>query len=222
MLMGSVYYKHTDHLITGYIESDTSLAGAVSYINTYINAASSYSAGGELTGQYTFYKWWDASLNINIYQSQINLGDGYGASQSALLSWFGKFNTNFHLPAGFTLQLAGMYQSKTDLPINTNSNQPGPPNMQSQSASQGYIKPFYEVDVAVKKMFMSNKLALSLSFNDIFRSRTQDQYTYSDYFVQEYNRLRDPQMLRLNLTYNFGKLETNLFEKKNDNVQMEE
>jgi ferric enterobactin receptor len=221
--MASVYYKHTDHLITGYIEADTNAAaGTTTYINTYINAESSYSMGAELTAQLPITKWWDLSSNVNLYHSKINVAATDAIAQQALWSWFGKLNTNFRLPSGWAVQVSGMYQSKSNLPINTNSNQPGPPNMQSQSASQGYIKPFYEADLAVKKAMLNNKLTASLSFSDIFRSRKQDQYTYSEYFTQDYSRLRNPQMLRLNLTYSFGKIDASLFKRKNNNVQSEE
>lgn len=222
-LMGSVYYKYTNHLITGYIEQDTNAAtGTTTLINSYINAESSNSAGAELTGQLPLTKWWDLTSNVNIYHSKINVDAASAAPQQALWSWFGKLNTNFRLPSGFTVQVSGMYQSKSNLPVNTNANQPGPPNMMSQSASQGYIASFYEVDLAVKKTFLSGKMALALSANDIFRSRVQDQYTYSTYFTQDYSRIRDPQMLRLNLTYNFGKLDVSLFKRKNTHVQSEE
>jgi ferric enterobactin receptor len=221
--LGSIYYKHTDHLIAGYIEADTDPAtGATTYVNTFVNAESSNSVGAELTGQVNLTRWWDVSTNVNLYHSAINVGASGAVDQQALWSWFGKFNTNFRLPSGFALQLSGMYQSKTNLPVNTNAGQPGPPNMQDQSASQGYIKPFYEVDVAVKKTFLANKMAASLSFNDIFRSRTQAQYTYSPYFAQDYSRLRNPRMLRLSLTYNFGKVDASLFKRKNNNVQAED
>ena len=221
--MASVYYKHTDHLITGYIESDTNAStGTTTLVNTYVNAESSYSAGAELTGQLSITRWWDLSANVNLYHSKINVGSADAAAQDALWSWFGKMNTSFKLPSGFSVQLSGLYQSKTNLPVNTNSNQPGPPNMQSQSASQGYIKPFYEADLAVKKTFMAGKVAASMSFNDIFRSRKQDQYTYSAYLTQDYSRLRDPQMLRINLSYAFGKIDASLFKRKNNNTQAEE
>ena len=222
-LMASVYYKYTDHLITGYIAADTDAAtGTTTLINTFINAESSRAMGAELTGQVNLTRWWDLTANVNLYQSKINVSADEGVAQQALWSWFGKLNTNFRLPAGFSIQLSGMYQSKTNLPVNNNGNQPGPPNMQSQSASQGYIKPFYEADLAVKKTFLNNKLAAVLSFNDIFRSRRQDQYTYSTYLTQEYGRLRDPQMLRLNVSWNFGKVDVSLFKRKNNNVQSEE
>jgi outer membrane receptor protein involved in Fe transport len=223
LFMGSVYYKYTDHLITGYIESDTNTStGSTTLINTFVNAESSSSVGAELTGQVNLARWWDLSSNVNIYHSRINVGETEAVPQQALWSWFGKLNMNFRLPSGFSVQTSGMYQSKTNLPVNMNSNQPGPPNMQSQSASQGYIKPYYEVDLAVKKTFLSGKMALTASINDVFRSRKQDQYTYSTYFTQEYTRMRNPQMLRLNLTYNFGKVDVSLFKRKNNNVQSEE
>jgi ferric enterobactin receptor len=220
MLMASVYYKHTDHLITGYIEDDTT-GGTTTLINTYINAESSNTQGAELTGQFTFTKWWDISINYNLYHSKINVGNLDETVAPALWSYFGKWNMNFRLPKNFSIQLSGIYQSKSNLPVNSNQNQPGPPNMQSQSASQGYIKAYYESDVAVKKTFMQNKFAVTASFNDMFRSRRQDQYTSSTYVTQEYNRLRDPQMVRLNLSWNFGKVDVSLFKRKNNNTEGE-
>lgn len=219
-LLASVYYKHTDHLITGYIETDSS-GGTTTLINTFINAENSYSLGGELTLQLPLTKWWDLSTNVNAYQSKINVAATDAIAQQALWSWFGKLNTSFRLPSGWSVQVSGMYQAKSNLPVSTNSNQPGPPQM-NQSASQGYIKPFYEADLAVKKSLLNNKLVVNLSWNDIFRSRKQDQYTYSTYLTQEYSRLRNPQMVRLGITYNFGKVDASLFKRKNNNVQSEE
>jgi outer membrane receptor protein involved in Fe transport len=219
-LLASVYYKHTDHLITGYIETDSS-GGATTLINTFINAESSYNVGAELTLQLPVTKWWDLSTNINAYRSKINVSNPDAVAQQALWSWFGKLNTSFKLPSSWSVQLSGIYQSKSNLPVSTQSNQPGPP-MMNQSASQGYIKPYYEADIAVKKNLLNNKLSLSLSWNDIFRSRKQDQVTYSTYLTQEYSRLRNPQILRLGITYNFGKVDASLFRRKNNNVQSED
>ena len=219
-LLASVYYKYTDHLITGYIETDSS-GGTTTLINTFINAETSYNLGGELTLQLPLTKWWDLSTNFNVYQSRINVSNPDAVAQTALWSWFGKLNTSFRLPSSWSIQVSGIYQSKSNLPVSTQSNQPGPP-MMNQSASQGYIKPYYEADIAVKKNLLNNKLSLSLSWNDIFRSRKQDQVTYSSYLTQEYDRLRNPQIVRLGVTYNFGKVDVSLFKRKNNNVQMEE
>lgn len=217
--LASAYYKHTNHLITRYIDTAVNaVSGHQDLINTYINANSSYTTGAELTLTNNFTKWWDVSTNVNIYNSRINTNN-VSASQDALWSWFGKMNHNFKLPAGFTFQLTGIYQSKTNLPVNDNkNNMGGPPGMQTQSASQGYIKSFYSVDAAVKKTFLKNNAAsVSLSISDIFRTRHTDQYSQSDYFTQYYSRLRNPQLVRLNFTYRFGKMDVNLFKRKNMN-----
>jgi len=212
----SVYYKQTNNLITRFLDTAyNAVSGKEDYINTYVNANNSKTIGAEFTSQNTITKWLDISTNINIYNSKINTNNIDGTSQDALWSWFGKFNSNFKLPAKFTLQLTATYQSKTNLPVNTNTGMGGPPNMQSQSSSQGYIKSFYGIDFAVKKTFLKNDAAaISISISDIFRTRRSDQYSYSSYFIQEYDRLRDPQMVRLNFSYRFGKMDVNLFKRK--------
>jgi ferric enterobactin receptor len=215
--LASVYYKHSTDLITRYLTEELNpLTGNNDIINTYINANSSRSVGAEATAVNYLTKWWDISSNVNVYNSKINTSNVAGSvQQDALWSWFGKFNSNFKLPANFSIQLTATYQSKTNLPINTNTGMPGPPMMQSQNASQGYIKSNWGTDIAFKKSFLKNNVAsVSLNISDIFRTRINSQYSYSDYFTQEYTRLRDPQMFRLNFSYRFGKIDFSIFKRK--------
>ncbi|MBI1782762.1 MAG: outer membrane beta-barrel protein, partial [Sphingobacteriales bacterium] len=162
---------------------------------------------------------WDISTNLNLYNSKINATNLKNTANDAMWSWFGKFNSNFKLPSKFSVQLSATYQSKTNLPVNDNSGgMGGPPMSMSQSAAQGYIKPIYGVDIAIKKSFLKNDAAsVTLSFSDIFKTRKSVQYSYSDYFVQTYSRLRDPQMIRLNFAYRFGKMDMSLFKRKSNN-----
>jgi hypothetical protein len=117
------------------------------------------------------------------------------------------------------MQLSAVYQSKTNLPVNQGGGGMGPGGpQQAQSAAQGYIKPTYGIDLAVKKTFLKNDaLSATLSVSDIFRTRKNEQYSYSEYFIQNYSRQRDPQMIRLNLAYRFGKMDMSLFKRKNNN-----
>ena len=219
-LLFSAYYKYTSNLITPYQDSGVNPVGQPVLINTYENASSSYNVGVEGTATYNFTHWWDASLNINVYNSYINTKSLGQASQPALWSSFGKFNSNFKLPAGFTIQLTATYQSKTQLPINQNQNMFGPPNSQTQASAQGYIKAFYGVDLAVKKTFLKNNAAsVTVTMTDIFRSRWSDQFSESAYFQQEYDRLKDPQLVRVVFAYRFGKMDLNLFKRKDMNSQ---
>ena len=222
-ILGSIYYKHTTNLITRYLTKEQDpVTGQSELINTYINANSSYATGAEVTAQNFLNKWWDISTNINVYNSKVNTNNVTATSQAALWSMFGKFNSNFKLPANYAIQFTTTYQSKTNLPVNTNTGMGGPPMMnQSQSASQGYIKASWGIDLAVKKSFLKNNAAaITLSINDIFRTRVSDQYSSSEYFTQTYNRLRDPQMVKLNFSYRFGKIDASLFKRKTSKGEM--
>ncbi len=221
-ILVSVYYKATDNLITRFQQKENDpVLGKEVLVNTYINANSSYSYGTEFTSVDYINKWWDLTTNINVYNSKINTGYTT-ATENSLWSWFGKINNNFKLPKNYTIQLSANYQSKTNLPVNKGGGGGpggGGPFGQTLSASQGYIKAFYAVDGAIKKTFLKNNAAsITLSFSDIFRTRKQDQHSESAYFIQDYSRLRDPQMIRLNFSYRFGKLDMSLFKRKNMNT----
>ena len=217
-LLISTYYKYTSNLITRYQDSGVNPAGNPVLINTYENANNAYTVGGEVTSTNTLTKWWDISLNLNVYNSHINTTNLKEPSQAALWSWFGKFNSNFKVPGNITIQLTAIYQSKTNLPVNLNNNQFGPPNSTTQSSSQGYIKPYYGFDLAVKKTFLKNQAAsITASMTDIFRTRWSDQYSSSQFFTQEYDRLKDPQLFRLVFAYRFGKMDLNIFKRKDMN-----
>ena len=219
-LLVSGYYKYTTNLITRYQDSGVNPIGEPVLINTYENASNAYTVGGEITSQNTLTKWWDISLNLNVYDAHINTNNLNEASQPALLSYFGKFNSNFKLPSNITIQLTAIYQSKTDLPVNLSSQQFGPPQSNTQSSSQGYIKPYGGVDIAVKKTFFKNQAgSLTVSMTDIFRTRWSDQYSTSQFFTQEYDRLKDPQLVRVVFAYRFGKMDLNLFKRKSMNGQ---
>ena len=216
-ILASVYYKHSTDLITRYQDKQyDAVIGQEVLINTFINANSSRIFGTELTSTNPVTKWWDMTTNLNFYNSQINTDNINGTSQDAIWSWFGKFNNNFKLPMNFSTQLSATFQSKTNIPVNQGGGMGGPPMGQAQSSSQGYMKSSYGVDIAIKKTFLKNNAAsATLSFNDIFKTRRQEQYSYSEYFEQNYNRLRDPQMIRLTFTYRFGKMDMSLFKRKN-------
>jgi outer membrane receptor protein involved in Fe transport len=220
--LGSLYYKHTDNLITRYLSQETdAVSGNTELINSYINANSSYSAGAEATVINTLSKWWDISTNLNFYNARVNTANVTADSPDAIWSLFGKFNSNFKLPSNFAVQFTTTYQSKTNLPVSSGGGgMGGGPMMQSQSSSQGYIAPSWGMDLAVKKSFLKNNAAtITLSVTDIFKTRVSTQYSSSDYFTQTYSRLRDPQMFKLNFAYRFGKLDASLFKRKSNGAE---
>lgn len=49
----------------------------------------------------------------------------------------------------------------------------------------------------------------------MFRTRKQDQHSESQFFTQDYYRLTNPQMVRINVSYRFGKMDLSLFKRQN-------
>ena len=50
--------------------------------------------------------------------------------------------------------------------------------------------------------------------SDIFRSRVNEQIAFNEFFYQDYYRLSNPQLVRLNFTYRFGKMDISLFKRQ--------
>ncbi len=215
--LASIYYKHTTDLITRFQEAAVGAGGEDIVLNTYINANASYVTGLELTSRNKLAKWWELTTNVNLYTSEIKIDNQ--PDQDRLVSWFGKLNNNFRLPKNFIIQLSGEYQSKTILPPGGSSGRGGFGGGMfggPSTTSQGYVRANYGVDIAIRYEFLKNRTAsVSLNMNDIFRTRRQDVHSESEFFVQDMFRRRDPQILRLNFNWRFGKFDANLFKRKN-------
>ncbi len=220
--LASVFFKQNNNLISNYIyrdvNPDTTIAKVDSvYYSTYVNAKNATSLGLELTNRINIWKIWDLTANVNFFHSKINSSNVESGLSNEGWSWFAKMNNSVKLPKGFSIQLSGNYQAKTVLPASSGGGRGGfwgP----SQTTSQGYIKPRYSVDAAVKKDWTwkgGNSASLTLSVNDIFNTNVYGTYSESPYFTQTSERRMDAQIFRLNFNYRFGKMDVNLFKRKN-------
>jgi len=230
--IASVYFKNTNNLITRFLSREADAVTKQEYfINTYINANRSYVTGLELTGRNKITKFWDLTTNANFFTAKIDLDNAPDPDQ--FLSYFFKLNNNFKLPKNITFQLSADYQSKI-------ISSPGGSGGGGRggygggfgggggSASQGYIRPNYGIDAALRYEFLKNKAAsISLNVNDIFRTKKYDAYSASYapsgllQFEQNAVRRRDAQIFRLNFNYRFGKFDANLFKRKNNRTETE-
>ena len=227
--LATLYFRNTNDLITRFQYKDANPNPAKKdsvIISTYANANRSYTYGLELTSKNKVAKWWDLTTNLNLFNSTIQAGNLVGGVTSSQVSWFAKINNNFKLPKNFSIQLSGDYTAKTLVAPGGGGNRGGMGGMMfgggSQPSSQGYIKPVYGADFAIKKEFLKNNAAsLTLQFSDIFRTKVYATHASSQYFVQDNQRRRDPQMVRLNFNWRFGKLDVSLFKRKNMKGEME-
>jgi outer membrane receptor protein involved in Fe transport len=230
-LLVSSYYKHTNDLITGYQYKDINEISKDSAIyNTYINANSSTRYGLEFTTRDAFTKKFDVTTNLNFYHASINSENIKSDLNNSQFSFFGKMTLTQKLGKTnqWTLQANGDYQSKTVVPVNSGGGRMGGFFGGSQSAgSNGYVNPSYGVDVSVRRDIIKNKSGqgyqgnITLSMNDVFRTRIYDVVTSSDFFEQALTRRRDAQVLRLQFNWRFGKIDTSLFKRKNLKGEME-
>ncbi len=237
--LASAYMRNTDNLITRnqYKDRNPNPAKPDSVIiNTFANANRSFTVGLELTGKNKISSWWDLTTNINLFNAQLKAGNIAGGLNNSQFSWFIKINNSFKLPENYSIQFSGDYQAKTLLPPSSSGGGGGGGGGrgggmmfgggggfgQQPASAQGYIKPIYGVDFSIKKDFLKNNMAsLTLQVSDIFRTRLNATHAESVFFVQDNERRRDPQLVRLNFNWRFGKMDISLFKRKNMKGEME-
>lgn len=220
----SIFYKQNENLITRFQYKDVSpIAGIDSSVfNTYANANSSQLYGIELTNRMPITKTWDLTVNVNLFNSKINGNNIQQNLTNERVSWFTKINNNIKFKKGWSLQLSADYQAKTVLPQEGGRGGGGRGGMMwgggVQSSAQGFILPRYSFDIAIRKDWQwknGRSGSLTLSMNDFARTQLFQSTALSPFFYQESERRRDPQVLRLNFNYRFGKFDPNLFKRKN-------
>jgi outer membrane receptor protein involved in Fe transport len=228
--LASAYFKHNTNLITRYLYKDVSplKVGDSAFFSTFRNANNSVTYGLELTNRIPVTKWWDNTLNLNLYNSKINGGTELAGITNERVSWFVKMNNNFKVAKGWSVQFSGDYQAKSVLPQSGGGGGGGRGGQGgggmmfgggNVGTAQGYIRPRYSFDMAVKKDFTwkgGRTASLTLSANDIFKTQMYSTYTLSPYFEQDSERIRDQQVVRLNFNYRFGKFDAQLFKRKNN------
>ncbi|MEO6639462.1 MAG: TonB-dependent receptor [Ginsengibacter sp.] len=224
-VIATIYYRNTDNLIARYQYRDRNPNSSKQdsiFITSFANANSSNAYGLEVTATNKLADWWSLTTNVNVYNSTINSSNLQTAVTNQRVSWFGKFNNTFKLPKNYSIQFTGDYTSKTITPPNRSGGGGGRFFGGGDLANaNGYTDPVYGFDLALKKDFLKDKTAsLSLSMNDIFRTKvyrthSESYFSKTVYTIQDNNRRRDPQQVRLSFNWRFGKFDVGLFKRKN-------
>ncbi len=189
----SAYYANTKNLIekiTANVDSVTAKkynVAPTTLISKPVNIASGTTYGLEGTGHFQFLPIWDATVNLNFFQNQLQVGNADPSlKNNSGLVWFSKINTNLKLPKNFSFQVNANYESPKVI-------------------TQGTLKETYWIDVALKKNFLKNKATLVLNCSDIFNTHS----TVTNYDLLRYseiiNRVKETRIFNINFTYRFGK-----------------
>lgn len=218
-LLISVYYKQASDLITSYQfqEFDVDLNRDV-VITSYANSSNSEAYGVEITLRNKLTKSIELTSNVNLYNSKVDASNVEAGLVNERFTWFAKENIDIRLPAGFTMQLSGEYQGPAAF---TPSDGGGHGWRGVTNSAQGYTIGRGYVDAAIRKDLFKRKVSLTASIQDIFGTRKSGSYSESEFFIQDSWRIRNPQTVRVNLSYNFGKVDASLFKRKNNRMNNE-
>lgn len=224
-LLVSIYYKSASDLITSYQTPETDPFGREVIVTTFTNANSSEAYGMEFTLKNPVTKWLDFTTNLNLYNSKIDASNIEENLTNEQFTYFLKENVTVKLPANMTMQVSAEYRSRAGFtPASSSSGRfgggpgGGGPHGGPSSSAQGYSIPVFFTDVSLRKNFMKNKMTLTLSVQDIFATRRMGTHSESALFIQDSERFMQPQQVRMNLSYRFGKMDTALFKRKNTNT----
>ena len=219
----NAYYKKTENLIAR-IQNQQNIGGSDIIVNSFINANASQVYGIEFINKNNITPKIEVTTNLNLYGSTLSIPNLPVLTDA--LSWFAKLNSSYKLKKNYTIQLSGEYQSQSVLPPGGSANQGGGGRGGmggggfgggQNVGTQGFIKAFYSVDLAVRKEFWKEKRgSISINMNDIFRTKINAIRTETNLFIQDVARRRDPQVLRINFSYRFGKQDMNLFKRKSN------
>ncbi len=183
-LAATLFVKNTLNPITAFsmpLSRDTLL-------NTFMNANSSNTYGAEFVVKIPILKWWNATTNLNMFQTAINADNlSQGLSHSGF-SWFAKLNSDMKISDRCSFQLTGNYSG-------------------AEIMAQGKTMPSGGMDAAVKRDLLKNKAAtLVVSLSDIFNTQRERIRTWSDnIFFQDALSKPLTRVLKVNFTYTFGK-----------------
>lgn len=229
-LLVSAYYKRSTNLVTRYLfEEYDPVRQDTILVSTFQNANASTAYGVEFTLKNTLWKVLELTTNLNFYNSIVDATNVQAGLENEQFTYFLKENLSLKLPKSFTVQLNGSFQSRTAFDTGASSGGGrgggghgggggwgGPTN-----TAQGYTIPVWFVDFSLRKDLWKRTGSLTLSVQDIFRSRRTGSYSGSSFFIQETWRRRDPQLARLTFSYRFGKFDVSLFKRKNTRVETE-
>jgi outer membrane receptor protein involved in Fe transport len=179
-LSGSIYHRY----ITQTVENVTIFEDGVN-ITKPMNIGTNQVTGLEVNGKVTPNDWWAVNVDFNY-----NYFDRTGTYESRPFGfttnqWTGRITNKFDLPADFTLEIVGDYQS-------------------SFQTFERLNKGFALADIGLRKKIVKGKAIVNLSVRDVFASRVTESEVVSADFSQYSFRQRG-RFINLGVSYGFGK-----------------
>lgn len=221
-ILASVYYKQASNLIAAYqfTEFDPNLNRDVVIIS-FANSNTASALGGEFTLKNTLFKKLDITTNLNVFRAEVDASNVEKDLTINRWSAFLKETVQISLPKGFSLQFNGEYRTRASFTPSSGGDGWRGGMGGGQNTAQGYTKAIWFLDASIRKGIMKNQGNITLSVQDIFASRRFGSFTESSFFTQDSWRLSNPQLVRVNFSYRFGRMDMSLFNRKNNRMNNE-
>ncbi|MGB8194342.1 MAG: outer membrane beta-barrel family protein, partial [Chitinophagaceae bacterium] len=177
----SIYYRYTKNGFTSVVIplNDSTL------LTTEQNLSNSRSAGLELILSVKTNKWFSTNLSTNIFYNRIN-ADNLGYIQNrSVVSLSANLNSNFTITKSTMLQVSANYRSARLTP-------------------QGKFYPVLVFNSGLRQDLFRNKVSITFTASDIFRSQRQKSTINTAYLQQVSVNRREGQIFYLGISYRFG------------------
>ncbi len=177
-LSSSIYYRHTDDVITrvNRIGEDN--------VNRSMpeNLATQDEVGAEFALNLNPVQGWDIMLSTNVYRGEIN-GENVGfARQTVFTSWTSRLNTRFDFLKKYEGQIMVNYRGPENTP-------------------QGRRFDFLFTDVGISRDLLNKKATVSLRMSNIFNVRYRYEAEGENFFLYREGQWRAVRQMYLNFTY---------------------
>ncbi len=150
-----------------------------------INIGSEKRMGVEVTANVKLLKWWTINPSANLSYEILEGTDYDDYDQVTSTNFRGSFTNTFAVTSKTRLQIVSRYR--------------GP-----SAEINGDREASYWTSAALRQDFLDRKLTATLRVEDIFNSRSREDYTYSDNITIYTKRHRQSPMFFLSLSYRFN------------------
>jgi len=195
---GNVYYSFTKD----YITQVTSLSTSDKLLITYANATKQQKIGSDIDLLCNFGKKLSINPSLSLFYNN-SIGEYKGTDLASNgFSWAANVKFQYTPDSRTDAQLQFSYSSPVALP-------------------QFKLKSVYYTDVSVKRSFLENKIALTLSVSDIFNTRKWDIETNNRLFHLNNYSKADSRIFWVGLSFNINSFKA-LKQSKDDKSNGEE
>lgn len=193
-LSSSIYYRHTDGVITRITTVDSL---GVSQQRPE-NLTTRDDIGAEFSLNVEPFKWWNLTASANIFRGKIN-GDNLGfTTRTEFFSYSSRFNSKFSLPKNLDLLLMVNYRGPEKTP-------------------QGERRSMVFTDMAISKDILKNNATISVRIQDIFNAMRYRYETRGEsFYIYREGNWRAQRQITLSFSYRLNQRKKPEREQRND------